>query len=1362
MIDNSPGAIPALRGFRKQFIHTLRRLIESEDLVFKPESLEDFSVHDSSDNLLEVVQVKDYTADLTISDLKSFFERCCELITSYPKATFTIATYGPLGPELKKFLSLDEQEISKEKKIKSLGFIEVFKRLQHIQLSEKKEVEIIQKHLAELSITVGDWSNAFGLLMQDLYVGAEQGKFYSKESFLTITTQIGSYLAARQAHHQEWFVSILPLLDEQKQDAEKLKHTFQEGASVGWNHILANLDIIRDKDLKHLDQTFNRNNIVILHGASGQGKSALSFRYLKNYYPEAARFEIRELTTAQRALEVATALAGYQIPLVFFVDADHKEEGLTTFLERVAEMPHIRCLVAIREEDWRALQLTQADISFEDIELRFEQSDALEIYNQFHQTDNTKFLDFDQAWMEFSGSGPLLEFVYLLTHTEGLKDRLAKQYNRILDEVEGGIRPESDLTLLQSVAIAGAFGTRIDLLKLPNKHLFKRSIDRLENEYLIRQSSDGRHILPFHQIRSEILTDLAVDDELSPWLALCTPVLGVISDQDLELFLLNAFQKYPETAEELIEAIGTINNQPNWIAINGIVKALLWKGIRDYIVDHKDLIVEANERFGDAWYVILDLIFIGNDQGESFQDIFSKTHPNKKVKQTYDEWRLKQENKEKAFVYAHRWLDNLGPDALKLPAVDAEWRALGQVLFWISLLNIEKNFDSIFDQEQLIQVTKNCDIECLAGFMYGAHKAIGETLPFKQWYTKIEGPLMDRLKSERNIPLIEIIDDTLKIHFVVPLQSLEDTDQYAENPIHALTIKHVTLAAHLFPIYSGYGSQGYGHNVLNILPNDDTTKSKIPTSSLPPHWVVQFNKVARVLASHQLRSDSWSSYCSQCISFREKNLNALSTLTSAIDRFLRNPKSIQQLQNLTFHPDWISRIQKYPDLPIEALDPFGYVEDGRQRDESQNTLLAPGKSSSLYLRQYETYFKAKGEYAGSLRNFMDLTPDTINKALNNEPIERSFLPGYNLAEAIAALQTYQIFYRNHFACKHDLKQLSELEKKEKDILHTIWNLWFLFIERSGKKVGSPKATASSYLTAKVKQLKKLIVSTLRKESNEQIRFQVTNDHLQYNRSPALWLTVNGNNPIAVYSAAEHLFNALMQAMGKIKLHSIEYYSIHFSIQNIILLPLCRGKLLEPTAWVLPKERFISSLRSKPELTLLDMFPKPISPETINKLGLSVWNKKILKEATAFRDSLSKLQVHIDHLELASSLPDLDEFGEETMQTYFDELRDIINSNFQAVIDTRSTMIDIYNAVIDADLNNDHESFLYLQAAVELLLETHETLMPPGFENGKASMALPELTEWNTRIKEIAIQLSAIYLLWCGYNISATESAHDHV
>ncbi len=149
-VEQTTGGIPALRGFRKQFLHTLNSILSSETEQFYPESLEDFVVHDSTGKVLEIVQVKDYKTPLTFSALnkagkgknsgKSFFERAADYITRYPDVQVVLASYGELGQQLQKYIGADEGTLKKKDKFNKPELLKAFQRLKHRPLNEREEV----------------------------------------------------------------------------------------------------------------------------------------------------------------------------------------------------------------------------------------------------------------------------------------------------------------------------------------------------------------------------------------------------------------------------------------------------------------------------------------------------------------------------------------------------------------------------------------------------------------------------------------------------------------------------------------------------------------------------------------------------------------------------------------------------------------------------------------------------------------------------------------------------------------------------------------------------------------------------------------------------------------------------------------------------------------------------------------------------------------------------------------------------------------------------------------------------------------------------------------------------------------------
>jgi hypothetical protein len=107
------------RGYRLQALYGLFQILkggEAENpLIFQPEGTEDLSIFDTAGNLLEVSQVKSYSANLTLSDFKpdkrnSFFHRAARLLKQLPNLKITIVSFGPIGPQLHKAIKTEGKE----------------------------------------------------------------------------------------------------------------------------------------------------------------------------------------------------------------------------------------------------------------------------------------------------------------------------------------------------------------------------------------------------------------------------------------------------------------------------------------------------------------------------------------------------------------------------------------------------------------------------------------------------------------------------------------------------------------------------------------------------------------------------------------------------------------------------------------------------------------------------------------------------------------------------------------------------------------------------------------------------------------------------------------------------------------------------------------------------------------------------------------------------------------------------------------------------------------------------------------------------------------------------------------------------
>src|SRR5690606_25674916 len=108
--------------------------------------------------------------------------------------------------------------------------------------------------------------------------------------------------------------------------------------------------------------------------------------------------------------------------------APYQTDWLWIFEQLQKTGSKIKLLVTIREEDYRRTVVDKSNTSFDDVEIVFDKSEAGWIYSQ---QGVTRFRDFEEAWLTFGESGPLMEFIYLLNEISTLRQKLEAQINRI-------------------------------------------------------------------------------------------------------------------------------------------------------------------------------------------------------------------------------------------------------------------------------------------------------------------------------------------------------------------------------------------------------------------------------------------------------------------------------------------------------------------------------------------------------------------------------------------------------------------------------------------------------------------------------------------------------------------------------------------------------------------------------------------------------------------------------------------------------------------------------------------------------------------------------------------------------------------
>ena len=121
----------------------------------------------------------------------------------------------------------------------------------------------------------------------------------------------GATFMPDDGYWRDWFSVIEPLDPDIDLEAQRgrLSNQFQQGMSARYEHILAGCDIPRCRWLDRISAGFKNQSVVIVHGASGQGKSALAYRWLRDETPDLWRLKIKLVDSRRDALQLAATLS---------------------------------------------------------------------------------------------------------------------------------------------------------------------------------------------------------------------------------------------------------------------------------------------------------------------------------------------------------------------------------------------------------------------------------------------------------------------------------------------------------------------------------------------------------------------------------------------------------------------------------------------------------------------------------------------------------------------------------------------------------------------------------------------------------------------------------------------------------------------------------------------------------------------------------------------------------------------------------------------------------------------------------------------------------------------------------------------
>lgn len=1241
----------------------------------------------------------------------------------------------------------------------------------------------------EKTVTGVDPRHAFDFLMWWLLTSSEAQLRIDRNKAIYKLERIGKFLSQRAAYHDEWHTSIVPICasSDRTCDASSLAKEFYRGGRVRFDHITSDLDVPRDRFLKEIHTAFSRTNVVVVHSASGQGKTTLAYRYAKEFAPSEFRLEVLSSANLKHARRIALALVGHadavEVPTLVYLDVRPGDSYWSEVVRELASVVGIRVLVTIREEDWTRARISAADFSYSEVQLSFEKDEAEPIYARLTEgATRSRHLDFDDAWSQFGRRKTLFEFVYYITQEESLSDRISSQVDALQDAVIRGERSTAEMEFLLLVAVASAYEARVNLkslLDFCDLAAPQRTIERFSDEYLIRVSEDGSHLEGFHSIRSEIVSQKLTDSVVCPWSDAACRVLPLIVEDDLQSFLLCAFSRKAVASKPLAAALSTYSPK-TWVGVHGIFSSLMWNGLKDYTERNAALLDEVFENVKTGWSATLDWDLgqvFGKDGLQVFERLEHISPEAGKAAEYARSAKARQFDKDQVFSEVRRWLAGFTETPV-CPEDIRNFNAMGEVAFWLGHLEVESPLRMTISISVLDSARKELPIYSFGEFVRGIRTCQPDV--YDEWLETHRSDLVEYLRREAAIVVWDESAEGLVAHYAIDLdrqssalRTRGDASPVAEATIHDLTIERVELLSNLFSGKKRYGAVGYGHRMSLITQLwDDADKPGVLAENLHPIWPRRFNSLARGYADRRFRPESWVEYFRTLQSSREMVLAAFDDLRQAIPSLTK--------KETTGGAQFINDAERWDEcrrdlngellLPKVAVDEWGFITEsslGNAKDSRTERYSG--------LHRFASVRKAVSEYRRTIGNFMSqalhslvLVPRLRTEdsqaaknrfatmaahfGINERSIRLSVNNGIDACASVHELQkATQTIFRNENSSDPNL----DFCKRERDEFYSTFTAWCKFINDGMRKgrvsnakkksrhgnAKSQKATSLGDFLIHARNRLKNSLQALRKED---IKAEILSEIVPWNGMSALWISFDTDHPITSLKAIERLWYQLIDAFepDRDKIVSVKVSELLWS--EIVLVPLVGGKCLERQA--MPHFNAVRYANASDlEQSSWRLFPEPISDDIWSQLDLNQWEAQPgWSHFDNFAAAYGLLFFHVDHMSDFGRLSgELDEIGVSLLQSYLDHETSRAQPLLQKLFDAFADVLNRLPEIDDDIIQNRPNICLCMQVLVEM----KGAVMPTPDFHEHAKLSINEVVGWRERLFAGMQRLGIARYLW---------------
>ena len=1055
------GAQSAWKGFYSQTLYIASRLAkETKDYKYYPEDIEDLIIRDG-DKVIEAVQIKNNANPLTLSSLadaatskhnEGFFKRICSIHYDNPDFNkVRVVYFGSIGPELEGIENgnvaakksvikklVERHYLSQEDAnwiVKSISFepadITQIDQIMTAQLKEHIEVMAAPQMAKDL------------LVHYIARLSAERG-FTSTIIWREKMHRIGVDVVAIDGFCKEYSKSLVRLSDlRSAAPVEQLKKEFSLGVSAQPDHIRENLDFKRHYWNQRIEQALAEDGVAVIKGVSGQGKTTLCYRYLMDNFPESCVFCVRYIGDIERAGNLAAAISNLQKSIdniAIYIDV---EPGETYWAQLIQELQgrgvSAPVLVSIREEDFNLTPLSGRNIQFKVVALSLSKEEAALIYEAYTAASpHDTYRSFDDAWKSFGEDGPYIEFMYLLTHSDSLKNRLYRQIDALL---QYGI-PDNWLELLYLVSYTGRIGLSVDIGSIREVITFEdlnAAIKRLKDEYLIRVTDNNR-LEAVHPVRAKIIFEAIQSQSFFSEDECFYKALHCIKSANTMLLMLSYYSEKDRDANFSDISRIAKKEYKDWIAYGSTIKTMLWLDIKKYVEKNQAIFNSLYDELGVSWSLFIPLDFSGLVKKDvlaveamSSLELFD----NEKTRGTIDRVKKILPSAIDYKITDYFLQNSMHPR--NTPKSDEERSMFGYALFWMSKRGYYIK-EIYWDKE--VSAFYNGSLQSCADAIRGLY----EQAALNKYYATSAIELSERIIDELNATVFSVEEDSVTCHFVPPIVSDNSSEEESYNSNQYWRIRMLNLLKQLYPDKELINIELVGVDLLSEIGiNAYDNVLHIKKENRPDDWITEINGWTQCRIKNEFRPTTWKEY----VRIIDKNKIDIGQLINTMIRLINDlyekgrvsEKRIRSLSNGIELLNVITKNERL--LPQSISDPFcmfSEVQDWKEKLDYSNQF------NLISIKQFELFRKYQNAYLSSIDNFFNQSLELLIPRLqgNNVDKDRARLSLFNLYTAATEQCKYNYEFYRLFESYSELTEDSY--RKEQEGIVILLELWRRVIE----------------------------------------------------------------------------------------------------------------------------------------------------------------------------------------------------------------------------------------------------------------------------------------------------------------------------